>query len=359
MKTQNNIDPAERPKLQRRFLYDAISAQSGLPADFLESDKHGVLIDHVLATLSERIHGQDSALTKLAATLKAKTAERFIGWQECLRTLRPTWDKRPIASFLAVGPTGVGKTETAKLIANTFFGGRLIALNGSEVGPEASHGTSMWTGSPPGYVGSDRGGVLTNSLRAHRSGVILIDELEKADKDAVQNIILPLMGEGIVTDKNNGESLSAADFIIFCTSNIAIRPETLQAMGFQTGSEDCTERAIFDALSAHVLPEVIGRFNAILRYQPLSVETQWRIWSSLRHELAGKIGPETRILLDEEARHFIQTRFAEIQTGARGIRDLFLDQVVPESVGSKTGDTINLTLNSDRLVKVNPAAKAA
>jgi ATP-dependent Clp protease ATP-binding subunit ClpA len=351
--------PATHPTLLRRFLYDAVATQSGLPGEFLESEKHASLIDQALARIRERIFGQDLAIEKLGSTLKAKTAERFVGWDEAVRTLRPTWDRRPIACFLAVGPTGVGKTETAKLLANAFFGGRLIALNGSEVGPEAAHGTSMWTGSPPGYVGSDRGGVLTNGLRLHHSGVILIDELEKADREAVQNIILPLMGEGIVTDKNNGETLCATDFIIFCTSNIAIRPEMLQAMGFQTVEDsEITERAIFDAVAEHILPEVIGRFNAILRYQPLTLDAQWKVWSSLRHELACKIGPDTRIVLDDAAKRFIQEQFAQIQTGARGIRDLFLDQVVPLSVGAKAGDTISIAFHSNQLAKVELAAKA-
>jgi ATP-dependent Clp protease ATP-binding subunit ClpA len=82
-------------------------------------------------------------------------------------------------------------------------------------------------------------------------------------------------GKGIVTDKNNGETLCATDFIIFCTSNIAIRPEMLQAMGFRAEEDiEISERAIFDAVAAHILPEVIGRFNAILRYQPLTLDAQ-------------------------------------------------------------------------------------
>ena len=348
----NATPTTARSDLVRRFLYDAVATQSGLPAELLESEKHAALIERTLAHIRERIHGQDQALARLGSTLASKTAERFVGWEEAVRTLRPTWDRRPVACFLAAGPTGVGKTETAKLLADVLFGGRMIALHGSEVGPEAAHGTSMWTGSPPGYVGSDRGGVLTNGIRLHRSGVILIDELEKADKEAVQNIILPLMGEGIVTDKNNGDSLCATDFIVFCTSNIDIRPESLRAIGFGASEEDdVPERAVFEALAAHVLPEVIGRFNAILRYLPLGLDAQWKIWSSLRHELACKIGAGTRIVLDDSAKRFIQGKFADLQTGARGIRDLFLDQVVPLSVGAKAGDVLSLSFNGTRLVK--------
>jgi ATP-dependent Clp protease ATP-binding subunit ClpA len=348
------------PKLQRQFLFDAISIQSGLPAEFLDTERQPALIERAVSRVRERIFGQELALSQLVAKLKVKSAERFVGWDEAVRVLRPTWDRRPMATFLAAGPTGVGKSETARILADTLFGGRLIALNATDAGPEAAHGTSAWTGSPPGYVGSDRGGILTNGLRQFRSGVILIDELEKADRMAVQNIILPLMGDGIVTDRNNGETLHATDFIVFCTSNMILRPEVLQAMGFHSGDDaEATGRAVFDALAAHILPEVIGRFNAILRFQPLSLETQWQVWSGLRHELATRIGPGNRIVLDAEAKRFIQDQFAQIQTGARGIRDLFLDQVVPLTIGARTGDTINLILRSGRLAKADPVTKAA
>lgn len=341
---------APHHKLLRRFLYDAVATQSGLPVEFMDPAKHAELIDRTLARVRERVFGQESVIAKLSATLKTKTAERFIGWEEAVRSLTPTWDRRPIACLLAVGPTGVGKTETAKLLADTLFGGRLISLHASEAGPEAAHGTSVWTGSPPGYVGSDRGGVLTNGLRQYHSGVILIDELEKADRDAVQNIVLPLMGEGIVTDKNNGEALSASDFVIFCTSNLDVRPETLQGIGFQSDDgDDATDCGVYDALTAHILPEIIGRFNAVLRYRPLSLEAQWAVWSSLRHELAGRIGRGTRIQLDEAAKRFVQDKFTGLQTGARGIRDFFLDQVVPLVAGTKAGDTVEITLRDGLL----------
>lgn len=347
-----------RAKLLSRFLYDAVATQSGLPDEFMHADTHATLMDRTMAGIHERIFGQNAMFSRLGNGLKTKIAERFVGWDESIRTLRPTWDRRPIAAFLALGPTGVGKTETAKLLADALFGGRIIALHGSEVGPEAAHGTSMWTGSPPGYVGSDRGGVLTNGLRQYHSGVILIDEIEKADRAAVQNIILPLLGEGIVTDKNNGETLYATDFIVFCTSNIEVQPEIMRAMGFHTEeSGELTDRAIFDAVAAHILPEVIGRFSAILCYQPLSLEAQWKVWTSLRHELTCKIGPDTRIVLDDAAKRFVQGRFGDLQTGARGIRELFLDQIVPLTVGLRSGDTLTVTLQADHLAKATPEPK--
>lgn len=337
--------------LRRSSLHRAVATQSGLPVEMLLPETSNVLVDSMVRHLQSRLFGQDSSLAKLGNVLKAKVAERFIGWEEAIRTLRPTWDRRPVASFLAVGPTGVGKTETAKLLAEVFFQGRIIVLNGSEIGPDAPHGTSTWTGSPPGYVGSDRGGVLTNGLRMYHSGVILIDELEKADRTAIQNIIIPLLGEGTITDKNNGETLFATDFVVFCTSNLRVQTQRLNSIGFNTdrSAEEPSNQDLFDALSPHLLPEVLGRFNGILGYQELTLETQWRVWSLLRHELAAKLGHGSRIVLSEEAKRLVQRRFARIETGARGIRDLFLEQVVPLAVGAKPGSTLKIGVDDERL----------
>lgn len=347
--------------LEREFLYQAVARQSGLPADMLRAESYEGLVDHAVQEIQSRLFGQDKALARLGAILKARIAERFVGWDESIRTLRATWDRRPIACILAIGPTGIGKTETAKEMANLLFGGRLISLNGSEVGPEAPHGTSMWTGSPPGYVGSDRGGVLTNGLRAHQSGVILVDELEKADRLAIQNILIPLMGEGMVTDKNTGETLYATDHVIFCTSNLSIETKRLHAIGFASGArEETGEEDLIQELSDHLLPEILGRFNGILPYNPLTLEAQWQVWSNLRHELAGRIGSGTRIVLNEDARRFVQDRFAVMETGARGIRDLFVEQVLPLSVGVSAGSTVHVGVTDARLTRESaPATKSA
>lgn len=340
-----------KPRLDPRFLLEAIAIQAGLPRQLIESDGYADLIEQTVDHIRQNLFGQEVPLAKLARAFKAKVAERFVGWKQACQTLTATWDQRPVACFLGVGSTGVGKTETAKLLAQLLFNGRLIALKGSEVGPEAEHGTSMWTGSPPGYVGSDRGGILTNGLRQYRSGVILVDELEKADRGAIQNLLLPLMGDGVVTDHNNGETLYATDFVVFCTSNLRIEANLLRAIGFR--SEDVAdeerEDAVFEALSQHLLPEMLGRLSAVLCYQELDLETQWKVWSQLRHELESKIGPRTKFILDEAARRYIQDRFSEIQTGARGIKELFLDQLVPLSVGVSSGNQMQVGVTNRKL----------
>jgi ATP-dependent Clp protease ATP-binding subunit ClpA len=338
-------------QLDREFIYAATAVQSGLKRPILQPELSAALIDQTIGQMRSRLVGQDDALTKLGTALKSRAAQRAVGWPEAVRSLRPTWDDRPWACILAVGPTGTGKTETAKMLANHLFDGRIVFLNCSEVGPEAPHGTAMWTGSPPGYVGSDRGGVLTDALRRNQSGVILIDEIEKASPEAVQNVLIPLLGEGIVTDRNNGEILRTADYVIVCTSNIDVQPAGMQAIGFHQEQDDqVDDRGIFAALTRYLLPEVVGRFHSILLYRNLDLNAQWRIWSNLRQDLSAKIGLGTQILLDEPARRFIQERFLDQETGARAVCDLFREQVVPLVVGAKAGDAIKVTVRGERLV---------
>ena len=166
--------------LDRNFLYQAVSAQSGICRDLLDAATFDKMVDRALEQLRSSLFGQDIALTRLRDVLRSQAAQRFLGWRHAVETGCPNWDRRPWACFLAVGPTGTGKTDTACRLANSLFDGRLINLHCSEVGPEAPHAISTWTGSPPGYVGHGLGGLLTNGLRLHRTAVLLFDEIERA-----------------------------------------------------------------------------------------------------------------------------------------------------------------------------------
>lgn len=332
------------------FLLHTLAAQSGLPSEFLDPGAAVGLVEATVAHMKRRLFGQDDVLGKLGAALAARAAERHIGWDQAVLTLQPNWDRRPWLNVLAVGPTGVGKSETAKLLAERLFGGRLITLHGNDVGPEAAHGTSTWTGSPPGYIGSDRGGTLTNALRRWSSAVILIEEIEKASAEAIQNVLLTLMGDGNVTDRNNGETLWATDCIILCTGNILFDAGGYPSLGFiPTPNREQHDTALFDALTRHLRPEIVGRFHTVLSFQDLDLESQFRIWTQLRRDLENRIGPGSRIVLDEPARRLVQNRFAQLDTGARGVIDLFREQVVPLAVGASAGDVVHVTACEDGL----------
>lgn len=303
------------PAFDRSHLRDALAAQAGLPAEWLHPDGTDGLLARLGESLREALIGQEAAITHLCRTLSARVAERALQWRAATTSLSFSCDRRPLACLLACGPTGVGKTETARLLAHAAFGGALIALNATDVGPEAPHGVATWVGSPPGYVGYNEGGVLTNGLRQHSACVVLIDELEKAAPDAVQNVLLPLMGEGTVTDRSTGETLWASECVVFATSN-------LPAASLTGGTAPAPEPA--PALRR----EVIGRFHAVLNYRELAVADLREIWlrelqSTAR--LAG-LGPMD---LDDSAQAWLDPELTRISTGARGAIDHFRVHMLP------------------------------
>ncbi len=345
---------ASSKTLEPQSLRQAVAAQSRIASDLLVHDSAVELIEKVTTELEDKLHGQKPALSKLRTTLKAQIGTRFVGWDRVLRTFERNWEDRPLATLLACGPSGTGKTETARHLAQRLFDGNLITLNGSDVGPEAQHGIAMWVGSPPGYVGSQQGGSLTNGVRSKQSAVILVDEVEKAGPEAIQNVLLPLLGDGVVTDRNTGETLHARDCIVFCTSNIQIEPEAMARIGFGARPNEeqrPTESDVYESLTRFLRPEVVARLNAVLLYGELDLKAQWAIWSDLRDNLETRIGPVTRIDLDDDARRFVQDSFLEMSTGARGICDLFRRELLPLVAGASAGDVISVSANGGQLVR--------
>ncbi len=351
-------------RLERRYLIHAVAAQTGLDPALLDAASCSRLVDGAIDSLHARLHGQDESFERIGRTLRSRVAMGFVGWPQAMRTLRSGWDRRPLACFLACGPTGVGKTETARVLAETFFDGRLIVLNGSDVGPEARHGVAMWTGSPPGYVGSDQGGVLTNGLRTHGTALILVDEVEKASLEAVQNVLLPLLGEGTVSDRNTGETLVAADCIVFCTSNIQPVPGAPRrgGLGFGGGqpnsgpesSSQVLPEELRAALEVVLRPEILGRFHAILSYRELDAGARWRIFEGLLRDLERQLGEGARVEFDAAAIRLVEESIAAQRSGARGIHDLFRDWVLPLAVGREPGDELRLVATGGRLAADGP-----
>jgi ATP-dependent Clp protease ATP-binding subunit ClpA len=330
-----------------------IAHEGGLARELVDATGGDALASIVDEALSRRIIGQRSAVESVVRTLRSWMALRALGWDESVRALRPDDDRRPLACILECGPTGVGKSETARILASTLFRDHLIALNGSDVGPEAPHGVSMWTGSPPGYVGSQDGGVLTDGLRRMPAALILIDEIEKAGFDAVQNILLPLLGDGIVVDRNTGESLSARQCVVVATSNIAIEGASSGGLGFASAdgrNNGLGPREVFDALATQLRPETIGRFHAIVQFRALDRPTKREIWRARLRDIEARIGAGTRIVLRPDAERFVEQELGELATGARGVQDLFSRLVVPVVLGLRPGENAELGVRDGLLV---------
>lgn len=333
--------------LAKQYLIAAIAAQTGLPSALLDRHRAHEAMHGAVEEVAARVIGQEAALSRLQQVLTARVAERKFAWNAFVQHLVEPPDARPLVCVLAVGPTGVGKSETARRLADALYGGRIITLNGSDVGPEAPHGVATWVGAPPGYVGYNQGGILTDGLRAHPASVILIDEIEKAATTAMRNVLLPLLGDGIVTDRNDGEALSARECVVFVTSNLALpiasNDALADALPYDTPADQGALRSI---LSELLSAELLGRFHAVLAYRPLGMDERWAIWLQQLEHLSCQRGTHP-LDMDPSARDWVNDRLSTVQTGAREVLDLFRETVLPLVAGQPDG--IRLTYRGGKL----------
>ena len=242
-----------------------ISGWTGVPVAQLTEDE-GQRLLHLEDTLHQRVIGQSEAVTAVAKAIRRSR----VGLRD---------PKRPIGSFLFLGPTGVGKTELSKALAEAMFGDEnaLICIDMSEY--MEKHAVSRMIGSPPGYVGYDEGGQLSEKVRRHPYSVVLFDEIEKAHPD-VFNILLQILEDGILTD-GQGRHVDFKNTIIIMTSNIGAQKITgsgRKSLGFADGKpEDAAERT-FEQIKADVMaelktavrPEFLNRIDDIIVFNRLN-----------------------------------------------------------------------------------------
>ncbi|MBI5414742.1 ATP-dependent Clp protease ATP-binding subunit [Candidatus Peregrinibacteria bacterium] len=250
-------------EIQPEHLQKIISRWTGVPIENLSTSE-----TEKLMSLQDEMHknviGQEIAINALAQAVRRSRA----GIKD------PT---KPIASFLFMGPTGVGKTEVCKVLALNLFGTKesVIRFDMSEF--MEKHAVSRLLGPPPGYVGYEKGGELTEAVRKHSYSIVLFDEVEKANPD-VFNILLQILDDGRVTD-NHGRLVSFKNTIIVCTSNLASK--TISE-AYQNGvpKEVDAKDKFFDSLRKRVLPELkqffrpelINRFEDVIFFEPLTIE---------------------------------------------------------------------------------------
>lgn len=188
---------------------------------------------------------------------------------------------RPVGSFLFVGPTGVGKTELSKRLAEELFGTKdaIIRLDMSEY--MEKHAVSKLIGSPPGYVGHEEAGQLTEKVRRNPYSIVLLDEIEKAHPD-VQHMFLQIMEDGRLTD-SQGRTVSFKDTVIIMTSNAGVS-EKRTTVGFNREEQVMGEQSMIDSLSGYFKPEFLNRFDSIIEFQPLEKEDLVKIAALLLKE---------------------------------------------------------------------------
>jgi len=289
-----------------------VSKWTGIPVNkMLQSDKQKVL--DIEDKLREEVVGQDKALKAIGRAIKRNKAG-----------LSST--NRPIGSFMFLGPTGVGKTQSAKALANFLFDSEkaLIRFDMSEY--MEKHSVSRLIGAAPGYVGYDEGGQLTEAVRRKPYSVILFDEVEKAHPD-VFNILLQVLDDGRLTD-NKGVVVDFKNTIIILTSNIA----SDKIMADPTNCEE----AVMSELKANFKPEFLNRLDDIVIFNPLGLEQIEAIVDIIFKELQDKLKErDITIELTAEAKKLIASAGFDPVYGARPLK-----RAVYELIEDKLADMI-------------------
>ena len=252
--------------------------------------------------LHKRIIGQDEAVSSVARAIRRNRAG-----------LKTT--KRP-PSFIFVGPTGVGKTELAKSLAYEMFGSEdsIIRIDMSEY--MESHSTSKLIGAPPGYVGYDDAGQLTDKVKRKPYSIILLDEIEKAHPD-VFNILLQVLDDGVLTD-SQGNSVSFSNTIIIMTSNAGSNLNN-NSIGF--GNTTINKNKILDSLKDVFRPEFLNRVDEIIAFDPLNKEQLLQIVDLMLKDTEKALNDkDIKMTLTENAKNFILEKGTNIKFGARPLR---------------------------------------
>ncbi|HAG13792.1 MAG TPA: chaperone ClpB, partial [Ruminococcus sp.] len=291
-------------------LAHVIEIWTGIPANKIEETEYAKLRD-LESHLSEHIIGQEEAIQALSRAIKRSRVQM-------------TARRRP-ASFIFVGPTGVGKTELVKVLANELFDSTepLIRLDMTEY--MEKHAVSRMIGSPPGYVGYDEAGQLTEKVRRRPYSVILFDEIEKAHPD-VMNLLLQILDEGKIDDAQ-GRTVNFENTIIVMTSNAGSTDKST-GVGFNRTEEEISKDKAMKALKDFLRPEFVGRVDEIIVFKPLTVGDYAKIADLMLKETAAALAERGIVLdWDEAALEWVAKESHGHRYGARDIRRVLRDSI--------------------------------
>lgn len=320
-----------------------VSDWTRIPVNKLSMSESEKLIN-LEKTLHERVIGQDEAVTAIAKAIRRGR----VGLKD---------PKRPIGSFLFLGPTGVGKTELSKTLADAMFGNEnsLIRVDMSEY--MEKHSVSKMIGSPPGYVGYEEGGQLSEKVRRNPYSVVLFDEIEKAHPD-VFNVLLQILDDGAVTD-STGRKIDFKNTIIIMTSNVGaeniVAPKNL---GFNTSSDPDRDyknmkTKVLDEVKKLFKPEFINRIDEMIVFHMLTKEHVTSIVDILMKSINNRIKEQLDITieLDDKAKAHIVDKGFDEKYGARPLKRALQTQIEDELAEQilegkiKPGNKVMVTLN--------------
>lgn len=330
-------EAAANNTVTERHLATVIEMWTGIPASKIEENELSKLARLEYA-LNERIIGQDDA-TKLVANAVKRSR------------VKTSALRRP-ASFIFVGPTGVGKTALVKALSEQLFDTpeTFIRLDMSEF--MEKHSVSRLIGAPPGYVGYDEAGQLTEKVRRKPYSVILVDEIEKAHPD-VLNILLQILDEGRVTDAH-GRNVNFENTIIVMTSNAGSeRNENL--LGFGKTVADASKEKALKALREFLRPEFIARVDEIVVFSPLSIESLQKIAKIMLIELTDALKERNiEFVFDDNVAEFIAKKCNGTKTGARELRNIIRREietpVVDMIIGNNITEKITAKISNNELL---------
>ncbi|WP_170007285.1 ATP-dependent Clp protease ATP-binding subunit [Bacillus fonticola] len=299
--------------VDQEFIMSLIESKTGIPVGKLQENEKAKM-KHLEQNLAGKVIGQEEAVRKVTKAIRRSRAG--------LKSKH-----RPIGSFLFVGPTGIGKTELSKSLAEELFGSKeaMIRLDMSEY--MEKHSTSKLIGSPPGYVGHDEAGQLTEQVRRNPYSLILLDEIEKAHPD-VQHMFLQILEDGRLTD-SQGRTVSFKDTVLIMTSNAGVTEKKKATVGFNSVEEDLKkETNILESLGSYFKPEFLNRFDSIIEFNSLEKDHLLKILDLMLEELVGKLQEQgIDITIQDEAKEKLIEWGYHPAFGARPLRRIIQEQL--------------------------------
>ncbi len=306
----NKVNTEKEPTVNEKDIEKIIEEMTNIPVGELKSQEQEQL-RNLTPDLEAHVIGQNNAVEQVSRAIRRNR----VGFNKT---------GRPIGSFLFVGPTGVGKTELAKQLARQLFGSKdaMIRFDMSEY--MEKHSVSKLIGSPPGYVGYEEAGQLTEQVRRHPYSLILLDEIEKAHPD-VMHMFLQIMDDGRLTD-SQGRTVSFKDTILIMTSN-AGQGTTEASVGF--GAEaNGTTNSMIDKLGNYFKPEFLNRFDGIIEFKPLTKESLLKIVDLMIADTNQMIADQNlNITVTDAAKEKIVQLGYNPSMGARPLRRVIQDQI--------------------------------
>lgn len=316
-----------------------IGRMTGIPVSKLIKGEREKLM-HLDESLNERVIGQDEAVQSVSdAVIRARA-----GIQD---------PNRPLGSFLFLGPTGVGKTELAKALADNLFDSQdhMVRIDMSEY--MEKHTVSRLIGAPPGYVGYDEGGQLTEAVRRSPYTIVLLDEIEKAHPD-VFNILLQVLDDGRLTD-SKGRMVDFKNTVLIMTSNIG-SDLLLEGTDDQGQIKDSTKEQVLSLLKTSFKPEFLNRIDDTILFAPLGLQVVKKIILKLIHDLAVRLADQDiELTISGEAQVWIAEKAYDPMYGARPLKRFITKQVeTPLAKGIISGEIlpkskVTITLKDDHL----------